>query len=106
MQRDYLKIQNEQEELSIGINFGYLDRVAGVFDFQRNKPQNITAYKLSLDIENTSSDTLRGFDSIIKSENKSINAVVSLDGIVSKGKAKIAQVFSFNGVSYDVEIVN
>ncbi len=106
MQKDYLKIQNAHEELNIGINFGYVDRVSGVFNFQKNKIQNITAYKLSLDIENASGDTLRELESIIKSRNSGLDAVISLDGIISMGKAKIAQMFSFEGVSYDVEIVN
>ena len=53
MNKDYLSIQNNQEELKLNINFGYVDRVAGMFDFQRSVPQNVTGYKLSLDLENT-----------------------------------------------------
>ena len=106
MYQDYLKIHNEQEEFSFGINFGYVDRVSGMFDFQKNMPQNLTAYKLSLDIENADSGTLQELEKLIHSENKIIDAVISLDGIISKGKAKIAQLFSLDGFSYDVEIIN
>ena len=106
MLKDYLKIQNEQEEFSFGINFGYVDRVAGMFDFEKNKPQNLTAYNLSLDIENADKIALQDLDKIINSENKSTEAIIFLDGIISKGKAKIAKVFSLDGISYDVEIIN
>lgn len=103
---DYLKIKNTKDELNLAINFGYVDRVAQVFNFKTNKPQNLTAYKLSLDIENTDRKTLHELEEIIRTENKIVNAVVSLDGIISQGKAKIAQMFSFDGVSYDVEVIN
>lgn len=110
MNKDYLTIEDEQEghknKLEVGINYGYIDRVAGVFDFQTSAPRNITGYKLSLDIENTDKKTLCELEKIMCAENKIINAMVSLDGIISKGKAKIAQIFSFEGISYDVEIIN
>ena len=110
MYTDYLKIEsgrkNDKKELELGINYGYRDRVAAVFDFRHSMPQNVTGYKLSLDIENTDKATLCELEKLISSENKIINAIISLDGIISKGKAKIAQMFSFDGVSYDVEITN
>ena len=106
MDKDYLTIENDAQELKVGINFGYVDRVAGLFDFQRSQPQNVTGYKLSLDIENTDSKTLCELEKLIRTENKFINAIISLDGIISKGRAKIAQIFSFEGISYDVELIN
>lgn len=110
MKKDYLTIEGGREgdkkHLKVGINYGYIDRVAGVFDFQRSMPQNITGYKLSLDLENTDRTTLCELEKIICTENKFINAIISLDGIIAKGKAKIAQIFSLDGVSYDVEIIN
>ena len=106
MNKDYLSIQNDKDELRLGINFGYVDRVSGVFDFQRSCPQNVTGYKLSLDIENTDKATLCELEKIIRTDNKFLNAIISLDGIISKGKAKIAQIFSIDGISYDVEITN
>lgn len=110
MNKDYLTIENEQEgfkkNLEFGINYGYIDRVAGVFDFQKSTPRNITGYKLSLDIENTDKDTLCELEEIMCTDNKVVNAIVSLDGIISKGKAKISQIFSFDGIAYDVEIIN
>ena len=36
---DYLKIQNTQEELNLAINFGYVDRVAEMFDFSAGVKQ-------------------------------------------------------------------
>lgn len=106
MNKDYLSIQNNQEELKLGINFGYIDRVAGIFDFQRSTPQNVTGYKLLLDLENTDEKTLCALEQIIKTDNKFINAIISLDGIISKGRAKIAQIFSLDGLSYDIELIN
>ena len=106
MDKDYLSIENDKQELKVGISFGYVDRVAGMFDFQRSQPQNITGYKLSLDLENTDCETLCELEKIVRTENKFINAIISLDGIISKGRAKIAQIFSFDGISYDVELIN
>ena len=45
-------------------------------------------------------------EKIIKVDNKVLNAIISLDGIISKGRAKIAQIFSIDGLTYDVEITN
>ena len=59
MHQDYLKIQNSQDEFKVNINFGYVDRVTGMFDFQKNVPQNITGYKLMLDIENADNETIK-----------------------------------------------
>lgn len=106
MPKDYLKIESDRQSLEVGINFGYVDRVAGAFNFNKNTTQNITGYNLSLDIENTDKTTLMEFEKIIRSDNKFINAIISLDGIIAKGKAKIAQIFSFDGISYDIEIIN
>ncbi len=106
MNKDYLKIENNENELEVNINYGYVDRVAGVFDFKHSKPQNITGYKLSLDIENTDKATLTLLEKIIHTENKITNAIISLDGIISKGKAKLAKIFSLDGLSYDLELIN
>lgn len=106
MHKDYLKLENDSGELELGINFGYVDRVAGIFDFKRSMPQNITGYKLSLDIESMGKEQLNELESIVHSENKFINAIISLDGIISKGKAKLAAFFSFDGISYDLELIN
>ncbi len=106
MSSDYLKIEGEKEDLQVWVNFGYIDRVSGAFDFKKNETKNITGYKLALDLENTDSKTLYELEKLIHSDNKIINAIVSLDGIIAKGKAKIAQIFSFEGVSYDIEIIN
>ena len=76
MLKDYLKIRNEQEEFSFGINFGYVDRVAGMFDFEKNKPQNLTAYNLSLDIENADKIALQDLDKIINSTAFSIDILL------------------------------
>ena len=104
--QDYLKIQNLKNDCKLNINFGYVDRVAGMFDFQKSVHQNITGYKLMLDIENTDCKTLKELESAIHSEGKAIEAIISLDGIVSKGRAKISKMFSIDGASYDVEITN
>lgn len=110
MNKDFLSIEeydaDSKKRIEVGISYGYIDRVAGVFDFQKSLPRNITGYKLSLDIENADSTTLYELEKIIQTQNKFINAVISLDGIISRGKARIAQIFSFDGISYDVEIIN
>ena len=106
MDKDYLRIENGAEDIELGINFGYIDRISGTFNFQSNVPQNITGYKLSLDIENTDVQTLKKLEHFILKENKFLNTIISLDGIISKGKAKIAKIFSFDGISYDVELIN
>ena len=106
MDKDYLRIENGTEDIKLDISFGYIDRISGAFNFQSNAVQNITGYKLSLDIENTDVQTLKNLEHIMLKENKFLNTIISLDGIISKGKAKIAKIFSFDGISYDVELIN
>ncbi len=106
MSKDYLKLDNGDKNLEVGINFGYVDRVAGVFDFKRSLPQNVTGYRLSLDIEHIKKEDFSLLEKFLHSENKLIDAIISLDGIISKGKAKLAAMFSFDGISYDLELIN
>lgn len=106
MTDDYLIIKSGNKAGNFNISYGYIDRIFGAFDFKMNRPKNITGYRLKLSIEDMSPESLRLLEEFIAAREQYHDVMLSLDGIISKGRAKIAQILSYDGYNFDVELSN
>lgn len=102
--KDKLIIEKENKQVDVEISFGYLDRIYSVYNSKTQQKEDIEGYNVTLNLENVGINNLKNLEEIIN-DIKTLHKIrLSLDGIVKEGKARIAQCFSMEGVSLDLEL--